>query len=92
MSSNDKPKARREDVLRPVELLVLSGVLGVFTGLITLMATRDFVLAAIGLGVAFIVSLVLLAMFALSMKPDAGEAVDLDEQNGDTPPPPVSPH
>jgi hypothetical protein len=73
----------RKDRLRPAELLILSGVMGIFTGLIVLMATRELYLAAIGLGVAFIVALVVLAMFSLSFKPNADEVSDLEEQNRD---------
>ncbi|HEV7566244.1 MAG: hypothetical protein QOD05_2133 [Microbacteriaceae bacterium] len=71
----------RKDRLRPAELLVLSGVMALFTGLIVLMATREFILAGIALGVAFIVALVVLAMFSLSFKPNADEVSDLEEQN-----------
>jgi hypothetical protein len=63
---------------RPLELLGLSAVFGVFTGVVVLMSTRDIMLGLIGLGGAFIVSLVVLAMIALAMSPpDDG-----------TPPPP----
>lgn len=67
--------------LRPLELLVISGVLGVFAGLVVLMATREIVLALIFLGVAFIVSLVVLAMLALAVAPTGDERSDLDEQD-----------
>lgn len=76
-------KPNRDDVLRPIELLVLSGVMGVFTGVVVLMSTREIVLSLIGLGIAFIASLVVLAMLALAVKPDFQEKVDLDEQDGD---------
>lgn len=83
-------KPNRDDVLRPIELLVLSGVMGVFTGLVVLMSTREIVLALIGLGIAFIASLVVLAMLALAVKPDFQEKLDLDEQDGDDQRPPRS--
>lgn len=83
-------KPNRDDVLRPIELLVLSGVMGVFTGLVVLMSTREIVLALIGLGIAFIASLVVLAMLALAVKPDFQEKLDLDEQDGDDKRPPRS--
>jgi uncharacterized membrane protein YgaE (UPF0421/DUF939 family) len=81
-------KPNRDDVLRPIELLVLSGVMGVFTGVVVLMSTREIVLSLIGLGIAFIASLVVLAMLALAVKPDFQEKLDLDEQDDDDKRPP----
>ena len=57
--------ARRER-FRPLELLAVAGVLGVFTALIVFMGTREWVVAGIFFGVVFIVSLVVLAMLALA--------------------------
>jgi protein-S-isoprenylcysteine O-methyltransferase Ste14 len=74
-------KPSRKDRTRPVELLVLSGVMAVFTGLIVLMSTRDIVLSLIFLGIAFIVVLVVLAMLVLAVRPDGEELTDIDEQN-----------
>ena len=74
-------KPSRKDRTRPVELLVLSGVMAVFTGLIALMSTRDVILSLIFLGVAFVVVLVVLAMLVLAVRPDGEELTDLDEQN-----------
>ena len=74
-------KPSRKDRTKPVELLVLSGVMAVFTGLIVLMSTRDIVLSLIFLGIAFIVVLVVLAMLVLAVRPDGEELTDLDEQN-----------
>ncbi|WP_345762668.1 hypothetical protein [Diaminobutyricibacter sp. McL0608] len=71
----------RKDRFRPVELLVISAILAVFVGLIVLMSTRELLLASIALGIAFIVSLVGLAMFSLAFKPNAEEVSDLEEQN-----------
>ena len=63
---------------RPVELLGLAGVLAVFAGVVVLMSTRDWLLALVGLGLSFIVALVVFAMIALAASPpDDG-----------TPPPP----
>jgi hypothetical protein len=73
----------RQDRLRPTELLVLSAVMGLFTGLVVLMATRQLVLASVSLGVAFIVALVGLAMFSLSFKPNPEEMSDIEEQDKD---------
>jgi hypothetical protein len=69
------------DRLRPLELLVISTVLGIFAGLVVLMATREIVLALVFLGIAFIVSLVVLAMLALTMAPTSDERSDLAEQD-----------
>jgi predicted lysophospholipase L1 biosynthesis ABC-type transport system permease subunit len=74
-------KPSRKDRTRPLELLVLSGVMAVFTGLIVLMSTRDIILSVIFLGIAFIVVLVVLAMLVLAVRPDGDELTDLDEQN-----------
>jgi hypothetical protein len=64
--------------MRPVELLGLSGVLAIFTGVVVLMSTREFEITLIALGGAFIVSVVVFAMIALAVSPpDDG-----------TPPPP----
>lgn len=71
----------RRERLRPLELLAIAGVLALFTGLVVLMATREPVLALIFLGVAFIVSIVVLAMLALAVTPTGDEQADLDEQD-----------
>ncbi|MFZ2963150.1 MAG: hypothetical protein WA006_00510 [Rhodoglobus sp.] len=71
----------RRDRTRPLELLGLSGVFGLFTGLVVLMSTRELVLALIFAGVAFIVGLVVLAMLALAVRPSGDEELDLREQD-----------
>lgn len=76
-----KPSFRERT--KPLELLVLSGVLGVFAGLVVLMSTREVVLALIFLGIAFIVSLVVLAMLALAVAPTGDEKLDILEQDQD---------
>lgn len=68
---------------KPVELLVISGVLGIFAGLVVFMSTREIVLALIFLGIAFIVSLVVLAMLALAVAPTGDEKLDILEQDQD---------
>ncbi len=73
----------RKDRLRPTELLVLSGILALFTGLVVLLATREIILAVVALGVAFIIALVGLAMFSLTFKPNADEISDIEEQDRD---------
>ena len=74
-------KPSRNDRTRPLELLVLSGVLGVFAGLVVLMSTRELVVALIFMGIAFIVSLVVLAMLSLAVQPTGAEKIDLAEQD-----------
>ena len=73
----------RRDRTRPAELLGLSGVLAIFVGLISFMATRDIILALIFLGVTFILVLVTLATLALTVNstPTGEERDDLDEQD-----------
>lgn len=73
----------RRDRTRPAELLGISAALAVFAGLVVLMSTRDLALSAIFFGVAFIVSLVVLAMLALAVTPTGDERVDLDQQDRD---------
>lgn len=69
------------DRLRPLELLVLSGIIGLFTGLVILLTTREWWLAGIGFGVSFILAIMTIALLALSAKPNAEERYDLDEQD-----------
>ena len=73
----------RRDRSRPAELLGLSAVFAVFVGLVVLMSTRELVLALIFLGIAFIVSLVGLAMLSLAVRPDKDEKLDLLSQDAD---------
>jgi hypothetical protein len=72
----------KKDRLRPVELLVLAAIMGVFTGLVVLMASREWLLAVVFFGVAFIVALVVLAMFALTFKPNEAERHEIEEADG----------
>jgi hypothetical protein len=69
------------DRMRPAELLGLSAVFGAFAGLVVLMTTRDIILAVIFFGIAFIVSVVVIAMLVLAMKPNPGEKIELAEQD-----------
>ena len=69
------------DRTRPVELIGLSAIFAVFVGLVVLMSTREFVLALVFFGLAFIVSLVGLAMLSLAVRPTGDEKLDLDEQD-----------
>lgn len=71
------------DRTKPLELLIISGVLGLFAGLVVLMSTRELVLALVFTGIAFIVSLVGLAMLALAIAPTGDEKLDILEQDQD---------
>ena len=66
---------------RPVELIGLAAIFRVVVGLVVLMSPREVVLALIFAGIAFIVSLVGLAMLSLAVRPDKDEKLDLDEQD-----------
>ncbi len=71
----------RRDRLRPLEYLLIAGVVAVFIGLVVLLSTREVILALVFAGIAFIVSLVTIAMLTLAVKPDDAERVDLTEQD-----------
>ena len=58
------------DRLKPLELVGMAAILGVFAGGVGLLGSRSFELALIFAGVAFILGLLILAMLALA----AGEA------------------
>jgi uncharacterized membrane protein YfcA len=66
----------RRERLRPVELVVMAAVIGVFIGVVVLITTRDLPLASIFGGVAFIVALLLLAMLALVETSDPTDPSD----------------
>lgn len=74
-----KPSLR--DRLRPLELLGLAGAFALFTGLVILLSTSEWLIAIVGLGVAFIVSIMVLAMLALTAKPDEAERQEIYEQD-----------
>lgn len=69
------------DRLRPAELLGLSAGFALFVGLIVLLTTREGVLTLVTFGVAFIVSVIVISMLTLAVKPGADERHDLDEQD-----------
>jgi len=71
--------ATLRDRLKPLELILLSAVIGIFTGGIVLLSSRDLTLSAIWFGIAFIVGLVILAMFVLAAKPNKNELLDIQE-------------
>ncbi len=74
----------RRDRTRPAEFIALSGILALFVGLVVLMSTRDFVLALIFTGIAFIVALIGFAMIALAVRPSDDDSVDLDNPDRDS--------
>jgi uncharacterized membrane protein YkgB len=71
----------RQDRLKPLEFIVLSAIISVFIGLVVLLSTRQPVLSVIFFGIAFIVTLVTIAMLSLAVKPDEAEKIDLGEQD-----------
>jgi hypothetical protein len=81
VTQNTPRKPSRSELMKPIELVGFAGVLALFLGLVVLMSTRDLPLALIGLGITFIVVLVVIAMLVLGIKPNAAEKTDLDEQN-----------
>lgn len=78
--SESREPSRREK-LRPWELIIGSLLLSVFTALVVLMGTRDFVLSLLSLGSTFIIALVGLSMFTLAIKPNENELADISEQD-----------
>jgi hypothetical protein len=72
---------RMRDRLRPAELLGLSALFALFAGLVVLMVTRDLMLTVIFFGVVFIVSVVVMAMLVLAVKPNDDEKVGLAEED-----------
>jgi len=74
-------KPNRRDVLRPVEYVGGAAIAAVFTGVVTLVVTRDLTLALIATGGVFIIVLVVLALLAMAVKPDASESAELHEHD-----------
>jgi len=56
--------------LRPAELVGLAGIVALFVGLITLMATRELIFSLIVFGGAFVLGLITLAMLMLAVTPN----------------------
>lgn len=81
MSDETPPPPSRRDRFRPLELLVMSAIIGLFVGLIVAASIRNIVNGAIFGGVAFILSLVVLATLAITTKPDTEERKDIDDQD-----------
>jgi hypothetical protein len=71
----------RRDRMRPIEYLGLAAVFGVFIGGVTLLSTREPILALTALGVTFIVAIIVLATLSLTMGVSAEERKDLDDQD-----------
>ncbi len=71
----------RKDRLRPLEFIVLSAIVAVFVGLVVLFSTREPILALVFAGVAFIVTLVTIAMLSLAVGPTPEEKQDLSDQD-----------
>ena len=76
----------RRDVLRPVEYVGGAAIAAVFTAFIVFLTTRDWNLTLITAGGVFIIVLVVLALLAMAVKPNASEKAELDDDG--TPPPP----
>jgi hypothetical protein len=72
--------------MKPLELVAMAAVLGVFAGVVGLLGSRSIEIALILAGVAFILGLLVLAMLALAAG-DPGE-VDQDVPVLDRPRPP----
>lgn len=71
----------RKDRLRPLEFLMIAGALALFAGLIVLVTVREPILALVVFGIAFIVTLVTIALLELATKPNEAEKTDLHDQD-----------
>jgi len=84
--NQDVPPPSRRDRMRPVELLGMAAFFGVFVGAFVLMGTRQWGLALILAGVAFVVSLVVLATLLIAVRPNDDaprvDPVDPDAASG----------
>lgn len=88
--SDSKPEPKvtpsRSERLKPAELLGFSGVLGVFAGLVVLFSSRSIVLALVFTVIAFILSVVVVALVGLGGKPseeDNEARKDLNKPDAD---------
>ena len=75
MTEPDHTPTRREK-MKPVELLVMAAIFGVFVGAFVFMGTRQWGLSLIMAAVAFIASLVVLATLLIAAGPKVDERVD----------------
>ena len=71
--------ASRRDRMRPFEVIGLAVIVGVFSGIVVILSTRNLTLAAIWMGVAFIAMLVLSATVVLMIQPRKEELADIEE-------------
>jgi len=85
MSEPQHTPTRREK-MKPVELLVMAGVFGLFVGAFVFMGTREWGLSLIMAAVAFIASLVVLATLLIAVGPKVDDErvdpVDPDAPTG----------
>lgn len=63
----------RRDKLKPLELLLFSAVLAVFAGGVVLFATRSIMLGLIFFVIAFIVTVMMVALVGLGGKPSTDD-------------------
>src|SRR5690606_551332 len=68
-AKQDPVTPSRRDRLRPLELIGFSVVLGLFAGLVVVFATRNVVLAGVAFGIAFIASVLVVALVGLGGTP-----------------------
>jgi F0F1-type ATP synthase assembly protein I len=80
---SDPIEPSRRDKFRPVELIVMSILVGVFIGLVVAGSTRQIGIGAIFGGIAFIVALVVIATLQITTIPDREEIKDLLDQDRD---------
>lgn len=88
MSSEEEPfeiRPSRRERVKPLEIVGFSGVLALFTALVVVFVTDDFILALIFAGIAFIVALMIFALLALSIRPRSPEE-DTRAQTLNSPP------
>ena len=69
----------RRQRLRPFELVGLSFLIAVFGALVVLVTSREIIFTLIVFGASFIVSLVVIAMVVLAIKPNKAELADIEE-------------
>lgn len=88
MSTEEEPyeiRPSRRERVKPLEIVGFSGVLAVFTALVVVFVTDDFILALIFAGIAFIVALMVFALLALSIRP-RGDGSEASANTLNTPP------
>lgn len=82
----DPSAPSRRERMRPAELLGMAAVFGVFVGAFVFMGSREWQLALVMAGAAFIVSLVILATLLIAAGPNLDEhrvdPVDPDAPSG----------